>query len=239
MFCPRMRCVQNHFHVRCDPQLPHDPKLALEPATAKQEKEPPRLVSRANFIELCHRVTAEDEKAFEQLWRRVGLSVDWTQLYTTIDDHCRRIAQLSFLDLWRKGHVYNADAPTMWDIDFQTAVAQAEMEDRPRPGAFHRIEFAVEGGGESFVIATTRPELLAACVGITAHPGDARYQKLLGRTALTPLFRVPVRIFPSELVDREKGTGILMVCTFGDATDVRWWRDERLPLRQLLGRDGR
>ena len=124
-------------------------------------------------------MTAEDEKAFEQLWRRVGLSVDWTQLYTTIDDHCRRIAQLSFLDLWRKQHVYNADAPTMWDIDFQTAVAQAEMEDRPRPGAFHRLEFAVEGSGESFVIATTRPELLAACVGVTAHPEDARYTALV------------------------------------------------------------
>jgi valyl-tRNA synthetase len=236
---PTERRVQNHFHVRCDPQLPHDPKLVIEAATSKQEKEPPRLVSRANFIELCHRVTAEDEKAFEQLWRRVGLSVDWTQLYTTIDDHCRRIAQLSFLDLWKKGHVYNADAPTMWDIDFQTAVAQAEMEDRPRPGAFHRIEFAVDGTDEGFVIATTRPELLGACVGITAHPADARYQRLFGRTAVTPLFRVPVRIFPSELVDPEKGTGILMVCTFGDATDVRWWRDERLPLRQLLGRDGR
>ena len=116
----------------------------------------------------------------------------------------------------------------MWDIDFQTAVAQAEMEDRPRPGAFHRLEFAVDGSGESFVIATTRPELLAACVGVTAHPDDARYRKLFGRTAVTPLFRVPVPIFPSELVDREKGTGILMVCTFGDATDVRWWRDERL-----------
>jgi valyl-tRNA synthetase len=236
---PTERRVQNHFHVRCDPQLPYDPALALEPATAKQEKEPPRLVSRANFIELCHRVTAEDEKAFENLWRRVGLSVDWTQLYTTIDDHCRRIAQLSFLDLWRKGHVYNADAPTMWDIDFQTAVAQAEMEDRPRPGAFHRIEFGVEGGGEGFVIATTRPELLGACVGVAAHPGDARYRRLLGRTALTPLYRAPVPIFASELVDAEKGTGILMVCTFGDATDVRWWRDERLALRQLIGRDGR
>ena len=146
---PTERRVQNHFHVRCDPRLPHDPALALEPATAKQDKEPPRLVSRANFIELCHRVTAEDEKAFEELWRRIGLSVDWTQVYATIDDRCRHIAQLSFLDLWRKGHVYNADAPTMWDIDFQTAVAQAEMEDRPRPGAFHRIEFAVDGSGET------------------------------------------------------------------------------------------
>jgi valyl-tRNA synthetase len=236
---PTERRVQNHFHVRCDPRLAYDPDLKLEPATAKQEKDSPRQISRQNFIELCHRVTAEDEKAFEQLWRRVGLSVDWTQLYTTIDDHCRRIAQLSFLDLWQKRHVYNADSPTMWDIDFQTAVAQAEMEDRPRPGAFHRIEFGVEESGESFVIATTRPELLAACVGVTAHPEDPRYQRLFGRTALTPLFRVPVKIFPSQLVDREKGTGILMVCTFGDATDVRWWREQSLPLRQLVGRDGR
>jgi len=236
---PTERRVQNHFHVRCDPHLPYDPALALEPATTKQDKEPPRQVSRANFIELCHRVTSEDEKAFEQLWRRIGLSVDWSQVYATIDDRCRHIAQLSFLDLWRKGHVYNADAPSMWDIDFQTAVAQAEMEDRLRPGAFHRIEFAVDGSAEAFVIATTRPELLAACVGVTAHPDDARYKHLFGRSAVTPLFRAPVPIFASELVDREKGTGILMVCTFGDATDVRWWRDERLALRQLVGRDGR
>jgi valyl-tRNA synthetase len=236
---PTERRVQNYFHVRCDPQSPHQPDLQLEAATSKQRKKPPRHVSRPNFIELCERVTAEDERVFEALFRRVGLSVDWSQLYETIGERARRISQLSFLDLWEKGHLYNTDAPTMWDVDFQTAVAQAEMEDRQRPGAFHHIEFGVEGRDQGFVVATTRPELLPACVGVTAHPDDPRYRDLFGRRAVTPLFRVPVPIFSSELADPEKGTGILMVCTFGDATDLEWWRSEALELRQLIRRDGR
>ena len=172
------------------------------------------------------------------LWRRLGLSIDWHQQYATIDRHCRLISQRSFRDLWEKGHLYNRDAPTAWDVDFQTAVAQAEMEERSKPGAFHHVEFAVEGGGGRFVVATTRPELLPACVGVTAHPDDPRYKDLFGKNAVTPLFRIPVPIFPSELADPEKGTGILMVCTFGDQTDVQWWREEGLELRQLIGRNG-
>ncbi len=236
---PTERRVQNYFHVRCDPSAAYDPSLDVEAATAKIRKGSPRLVSRKNFIELCHRVTTEDEKAFMELWRRNGLSVDWELEYATIDDHCRVTAQLSFRDLFEKGHVYNDDAPTTWDVDFQTAVAQAEMEDRVKPGAYHHLEFAVEGGDQSFVIATTRPELLAACVGVTAHPDDERYRAFFGKNAVTPLFRVPVPIFPSEAADPEKGTGVLMVCTFGDATDVAWWREQGLPLRQLVGRNGR
>src|SRR5262249_46125084 len=161
-------------------------------------------------------LTREDEEAFKTLWRRLGLSVDWREEYSTIDARCRHLAQLSFRDLWEKGHLYHLEAPTMWDVDFQTAVAQAEVEDRVVKGAFPDVAFGVEGGGE-LVIATTRPELLAACVGVTAHPGDPRYKGLFGRRAITPVFRVPVPIFPSELADPEKGTGILMVCTFGDA----------------------
>jgi len=236
---PTERRVQNYFHVRCDPHLPYEPGLKLEPASAQQLKERPRTVSRPNFIELCFQVTREDEKAFMGLWRRIGLSVDWTQEYATIDDHCRAIAQHSFLDLFRKGHVYNLEAPTMWDVDFLTAVAQAEVEDRPQQGAFHDIAFGVEGSSEQFVISTTRPELLAACVGVTAHPDDERYKHLFGRKAVTPVFHVPVPIFPSELADPKKGTGILMVCTFGDATDVHWWREQKLALRQIIGADGR
>jgi valyl-tRNA synthetase len=236
---PTERRVQNYFHVRCDPRAPRDPNLRLEPPTAEQLKQPPRLVSRPDFIELCIRLTREDEQAFEQLWRRLGLSVDWKQQYATIDARSRLLAQLSFLDLFAQGHVYSVEAPTMWDVDFQTAVAQAEVEDRPVNGAFHRIAFGVEGSDASFTIATTRPELLAACVGVTAHPDDARFAPLFGKRAVTPLFRVPVPIFPSAVADPEKGTGILMVCTFGDATDVAWWRDEKLRLRQIVGRDGR
>jgi valyl-tRNA synthetase len=234
---PTERRVQNYFNVRCDPKAPVEPGLALTQVPEKT-KDAPRLVSRPTFIELCLRLTAEDEQAFKALFERLGLSIDWHEEYSTIDERCRHLAQLSFRDLWEKGHLYSVEAPTMWDPDFQTAVAQAEVEDRPTRGAFHSIAFDVEGGGE-LVIATTRPELLAACVGVTAHPDDARYKALFGKRAVTPLFRVPVPIFPSALADPEKGTGILMVCTFGDATDVQWWRDERLALRQIVGRDGR
>jgi len=236
---PTERRVQNYFHVRCDPRAEHVPGLRLPPASAKERKGPARLVSRENFIGLCHEVTREDEKAFKELWRRAGLSVDWGEEYATIDHKSRQLAQLSFRDLFEKGHVYTAEAPFMWDVDFQMALSQADVEDKVRPGAYHRIEFGVEGSGRSFVVATTRPELLPACVGVTAHPEDGRYRALFGQRALTPLFRVPVPIFPSEAADPEKGTGILMVCTFGDQNDVAWWRDHGLALRQLVGRNGR
>jgi valyl-tRNA synthetase len=233
---PTERRVQNYFHVRCDPTQHYVEHF--DPAAAAHEKHPVR-ISRPNFIELCLKLTAEDEKVFKALWRRVGLSVDWRQEYSTIDGRCRRTAQISFLDLFRKGHVYAVDAPAMWDVDFHTAVAQAEVEDRNTHGHFHNIRFGIEGSGKSFEIATTRPELLAACVGVTAHPDDERYKPYFGQRAVTPVFHVPVPIFPSELADPEKGTGILMVCTFGDATDVRWWREQGLPNRQIIGRDGR
>jgi valyl-tRNA synthetase len=236
---PTERRVQNYFHIRCDPNAPYEPGMTFEPASAKARKQPAKHVSRPNFIEACYGLIDEDEAVFKQLWRRLGLSVDWTQEYQTIDDHCRKIAQLSFRDLFDKDEVYTSEAPTMWDADFQTAVAQAEVEDKLLPGAYHHIEFAVEGSDASFVIATTRPELLPACVGVTAHPDDERYKPLFGKRAVTPLFHAPVPIFPSEMADPEKGTGVLMVCTFGDATDVQWWREERLALRQVIGRNGR
>jgi valyl-tRNA synthetase len=236
---PTERRVQNYFHVRCEPHVAYEAELKLGEASDAQRKERPRLVSRKNFIELCHGLTEVDELAFQAVFRRLGLSVDWRQTYSTIDEHCRWMAQTSFIDLYEKGLAYQTWAPTMWDVDFQTAVAQAEVEDRVRPGAYHQIEFGVKGSDRSFVIATTRPELLPACVGVTAHPDDARYKDLFGKHALTPLFKVPVPIFPSELADPAKGTGILMVCTFGDQTDVLWWREQKLALRQVIGLDGR
>lgn len=236
---PTERRVQNYFHVRCEPSQPYIENLDIEEASAKRKKERPTLLNRRNFIELCHQLTQIDEKAFENLFTRLGLSVDWRQTYATIDDRCRKQAQLSFLDLHQKGHVYQSFAPTMWDVDFQTAVAQAEVTDKPQKGHFHHVEFGVENAPDTFVIATTRPELLPACVGVTAHPTDERYKHLFGKNAITPLFRVPVPIFPSELADPEKGSGILMVCTFGDQTDVIWWRDQKLALRQILGKAGR
>lgn len=235
---PTERRVQNYFNVRCNARLPY--VEGFQPRNDK--KGPPQEVNRDNFIELCHRVTGEDEKAFKALWQHLGLSVDWGLEYATIDDHCRRTSQLSFLRLFRDGHVYSAFAPHLWDVDFQTAVSQAEVEDRTIPGHFHNVRFGIEDSGDgpdSFVIATTRPELLASCVAVIAHPDDERYRKLFGKTAVTPLFRMRVPIIADEGADPEKGTGILMVCTYGDVMDVEWWRKYNLPLRQTIGRDGR
>jgi len=242
---PTERRVQNFFHIRCDANEPYVPGLDLPPILSvmsdkelQEKKIPQKNLSRKNFIEHCHKLTVEDEKLFKKLWSHIGLSVDWNLEYATIDDHSRKIAQLSFLDLHQKKEMYQLEAPCVWDVDFQTAVATAELEDREVPGAFHDIEFQVEGGG-TFTIATTRPELLAACVGVTTHPDDARYQNLIGKKAIIPLFGLTVPIFGSEIVNPEKGTGILMVCTFGDQTDVQWWREQKLGMRQIIGKDGR
>jgi valyl-tRNA synthetase len=233
---PTERRVQNLLGIRCNPALPYDADWRPDPKGGKRKQI--EEVSRRNFIEACSVVTAEDEKAFEHLWRHLGLSVDWTEPYATIDDHCRKISQLSFLDLVERGEVYNVESPTMWDIDFKTAVAQAEVEDRPRQGLFYDLRFGIEGGGE-LLIATTRPELLGACIAVVAHPDDERYQPLFGKYAVTPLYGARVPILAAEHADPEKGTGILMVCTFGDAMDVEWWKTAGLPLKQLIGRDGR
>lgn len=233
---PTERRVQNIFGIRCDPKLPYVP--SWQPRRDKGKKDEIEEVSRRNFIEACSLVTVEDEQVYEHLWRRLGLSIDWKETYATIDEHCRRISQMSFLDLVEKNQVYQTEAPTMWDVDFKTAVAQAEVEDREQQGAMHDIRFGLEDGGE-FVIATTRPELLAACVAVVAHPDDARYQRLFGTDAITPLYGVHVPILAAEHADPEKGTGILMVCTFGDIMDVEFWKGSDLPLRQVIGRDGR
>ena len=253
---PTERRVQNYFNVRAEPGVPYRPDLNVTPvherkdealrqaqgaqkgARVRPEDEPPLVISRQNFIELCHTVTAADEVVFRDLFQRLGLSIDWHEEYATIDDRCRRIAQRSFLDLAQKGHVYQVEAPTMWDVDFQTAVAQAEVEDREKQSAYHDIEFGVEGGS-AFTISTTRPELLAACSGVAVHPDDPRYSKLIGHYAVTPAFFVRVPIFSTTLADPTKGTGILMVCTFGDQMDVIWWREHKLALRQIVGKDGR
>ena len=231
---PTERRVQNYFNVRCDPSLPYTPGYRGDP----QRKGSPETVSRPNFIELCHQVTAQDELAFKELFRRLGLSVDWALEYATIDDRCRRLSQLSFLRLYEAGEVYQATRPTMWDVDFRTAVAQAEVEDRDVRGALYRLRFDADGGPR-LLIATTRPELLAACVAVVVHPEDDRYRELVGSRAITPLFGAHVPILADTKVDRDKGTGAVMVCTFGDTTDVDWWRQYDLPLRQVVDPTGR
>ena len=234
---PTERRVQNYYGVRCDPSLPFDPAFQAPETPAK----PPVAVSRPNFVDLCERLTVEDEKAFEALWRRLGLSVDWSMTYATISRQARRISQLAFLRSLKRGEAYQLEAPTLWDVDFRTAVAQAELEDREMPGAYHRVRFplADAAGSLSHVeIDTTRPELIPACVALVAHPDDARYQALFGREVLTPLFQVPVPIRAHALADPEKGSGIAMICTFGDLTDVTWWRELSLPVRAVIQANG-
>jgi valyl-tRNA synthetase len=232
---PTERRVQNYYGVRCDPSLRYDPSFK-PPSKPGPE---PVAISRPNFIELCDRLVAEDEKVFEHLWHTLGLSVDWTQRYATIDTTARRVSQRSLLHLLRAGHVYSTEAPTQWDIDFQTAVSQAEMEDRDVPGAYYRLRFAHLDGPGGVEVDTTRPELLAACVALVAHPDDERYRPMVGTTVRTPLFGVSVPVVVHPLAQPDKGTGVAMVCTFGDTTDVTWWRELDLPTRTIVGRDGR
>ncbi|MDT8286129.1 MAG: valine--tRNA ligase [Elusimicrobiales bacterium] len=235
---PTERRVQNLFGVRCDPALPYNPGYNPVPLTGKRDLKDYEHISRRNFLELCEVQTAEDEKRYEALWRRLGLSIDWRQTYSTVGAHCRRTSQASFVDLFNKGHVYSAETPTLWDTTFKTAVAQAECEDREASGFFHDVKFGVEGGGD-FVISTTRPELLPACIAVVAHPDDERFKPLFGKKAVTPLFGARVPIMSSFHADPEKGTGIMMICTFGDIADVEFWKREKLPMRQIVGRDGR
>jgi valyl-tRNA synthetase len=238
---PTERRVQNYYGVRCDPALPYDADFTppFEGGDTKASKAADQIpISRRNFIELCERLTVEDEKQFEDLWRTLGLSVDWTQTYRTIGDAAQRAAQRAFLRNLARGEAYRADAPTLWDVTFRTAVAQAELEDKEMPGAFHRVSFATPDGG-TIDIETTRPELIPACVALVAHPDDERYQPYFGTTVTTPLFGVEVPVVAHRLAQQDKGSGIAMVCTFGDVTDVVWWRELDLPLRPILGKDGR
>ena len=230
---PTERRVQNYYGVRCDPSLPYDP--SFEPPAKPGKDQVP--VSRRNFVELCMQLTEEDERAFEQLWRRVGLSVDWSNVYRTISEASRATAQRAFLHNLARGEAYAQEAPTLWDVTFRTAVAQAELEDRERPGAYHRISFHTADG--PVFIETTRPELIPACVALVAHPDDERYQPLFGRTVRTPLFDVEVPVVAHRLAEPDKGSGIAMICTFGDLNDVTWWRELQLPTRAVVGWDGR
>ena len=231
------RRVQNYFGVRCDPTQHYDPEFQApyRGDTPSGHQEVP--ISRPNFIELCHELTATDEAVFEDTFRRLGLSYDWSLLYTTINDVSRRTSQLAFLRNLGRGEAYSAEAPTLWDVDDRTAVAQAEIEDRERPGAYHLLAF--HGPDGPVLIDTTRPELVVSCVALVAHPDDERFRGLFGSTVRTPVFGVEVPVVSHPLADPEKGTGIAMVCTFGDTSDVTWWREMDLPTRSVIGRDGR
>ncbi len=235
---PTERRVQNYYGVRCDPSLPYVPDYAppAEPDPKRQEP-----ISRRNFIELCNELVEEDEKVFEQLWRTLGLSVDWTQKYTTIGEESQVVSQRAFLRNVARGEAYQQDAPTLWDVTFQTAVAQAELEARDYPGAYHRVAYhsVIDGADVPVYIETTRPELTPAAVALIAHPDDDRYQHLFGTTVTSPIFGVEMPVIAHTAADPEKGSGIVHCCTFGDLTDVQWWREFDLPNRTVIARDGR
>jgi valyl-tRNA synthetase len=252
---PTERRVENLFGVRCDPSLPYDPAFrppaegdgtggAAAPAGRVRAGGVKTPVSRRSFLELCERQSAADERRYQEVWRRLGLSVDWSTQYNTIGERARLVSQRSFLRLLELGEAYQAEAPTLWDVTFQTAVAQAELEDREVPGAAYRLRFALPAGegdrrADGVVVETTRPELLPACVALVTHPGDQRYRDLVGRAVRTPLLGVEVPVVAHHLARPDKGTGIAMICTFGDTTDVTWWRELGLPVRSIVTRDGR
>jgi len=238
---PTERRVQNYYGVRCDPTLPYvaDFVPPFEGGDGKSTKAADQVpIGRRNFIELCEVLTKEDEKQFEELWRTLGLSVDWTQTYRTIGPEALFTSQLAFLGNVERGEAYQAMAPTLWDVTFRTAVAQAELEDKEQPAAYHRVSFH-RHDGELIDIETTRPELLPACVALVAHPDDERYKHLFGTTVRTPVFGVEVPVLAHHLAQKDKGSGIAMICTFGDVTDVVWWRELDLPNRAIMGFDGR
>lgn len=234
---PTERRVQNFYGVRCNPATPYDPDFTPPAEPAKNDRDFIQ-VSRRNFIELCEELAVDDEKIFEDLFTTLGLSVDWNLTYRTIDDVSRAVSQRAFLANLARGDAYMAEAPTLWDVTFRTAVAQAELEDRERPGAFHRVAFH-KPNGERVFIETTRPELIPASVALVAHPDDVRYQALFGTTVTSPLFGVKLEVKAHPLAKPDKGSGLVMVCTFGDLTDVTWWRELDLPTRAIVGRDGR
>ncbi|WBL18418.1 valine--tRNA ligase [Citricoccus sp. NR2] len=239
---PTERRVQNYYGVRCDPTKPYIEGYRPPETPAKNQRDWD-VISRQNFIELCEELAVEDEKVFENLFTQLGLSVDWNLTYRTIDDVSRAVSQRAFLKNFAQGDAYLAEAPTMWDVTFRTAVAQAEVEDQERDGAYHRISFhrhdAADEASSRIWIETTRPELLASCVALVAHPDDERYQPLFGSTVTSPLFGVEVEVKAHPLAQPDKGSGIAMICTFGDSTDITWWRELNLPTRALIGRDGR
>ena len=198
-------------------------------------------VGRSAFIKACLEETAEIEKKFEDLWKQIGLSVDWKMCYSTIDEQTRKISQQSFIELYKKGFIYRKEEPALFDTVYRTSVAQADLEDIEKETIFSDIVFTVKlpDGTQEVIIATTRPELLPSCVALFFNPQDARYQLLKGKTAKVPFYGHEVPILTDEKVQIEKGTGLVMCCTFGDKTDIEWFKKYNLPYKQSIGFDGK
>ncbi|MBI4453349.1 valine--tRNA ligase [Candidatus Woesearchaeota archaeon] len=201
-------------------------------------------MDRTEYIKLCLATLERIREDFISDWKRIGMSCDWNIYYSTINEHCRKLSQKSFIDLYKAGREYQKEAPTIWCPHCQTAIAQVELVDKEKPSKFVDIIFKVETGegknktSEDLVIATTRPEMLGSCVGVFAHPSDERYTKFIGKKARVPLFNHSVSILADERANPEKGTGIVMCCTFGDQTDIEWYKAHNLQLKISITQGG-
>jgi valyl-tRNA synthetase len=214
-----------------------DNGLPTEKLVEKQLGKKAAAIGRTEFTAKCMEVGEQAEHEYRALWRRLGLSFDWRYTYRTIDPASRRTAQYAFIRLYEKDLLYRQKAPTIWCPQCQTAIAQAEVSDLELSAAFVTLAFHVDD--RVLPIATTRPELLCATVAVFVHPADERWRGLIGRQARVPLYDRDVDIIGDETVDPEKGTGVVMCCTFGDTTDIEWWRTYELPYLEAIDRQGK
>ena len=215
-----------------------DNGLATERLVEKERKVKGSRMPRREFQAVCLDYLKEQTPLFISDWKAIGISSDWSIYYSTINDHCQRISQQSFIDLYKSGREYRKLAPSIWCPECQTAIAQVELRDEDLQSVFVDIIFTTKEGTK-LIIATTRPEMLPACVAVFAHPDDDRYKNLFGRTAIVPLFGQEVPILSDSRADPEKGTGLVMCCTFGDQTDIEWYKAHNLPLKVAISKDGR
>ncbi len=215
-----------------------DNGLPTQNLIQKLKKVKASMMDRKEFVQLCNETLDKELRPkYLKDWKRLGISCDWDVSYSTINEHCRKISQWSFIELYNKDRAYRKEAPVIWCPKCHTAVSQVELEDIELDSHFNDIVFKVEG--QDLIIATTRPELLPACVAIFFHPDDKRYQKLEGKKAKVPLFDLEVTILPDKKADPEKGTGIVMCCTFGDQNDMEWQKEHNLPIRMAIGKNGK
>ncbi|MBI2135893.1 valine--tRNA ligase [Candidatus Woesearchaeota archaeon] len=214
-----------------------DNGLPTERLVEKVKKVKSTKMQRSEFVELCLKSINELKAEFVRPWKELGISADFENSYSTIDPHCMLTSQKSFIDLYKKGRVFQEESPITWCPLCQTAIAQAEFENIDMNSHFNDVIFKVHG--KNLIIATTRPELIPACVAIVAHPSDERYTKLFGKFARVPLFDYDVPIIADDKANPEIGTGIVMACTFGDKTDVEWWREYNLPLKIVITKEGK
>ncbi|GIU68320.1 MAG: valine--tRNA ligase [Candidatus Pacearchaeota archaeon] len=214
-----------------------DNGLPTERLVEKKKNVKAKEMERQEFINLCMEFLKEELPKFIQDWKNMGISCDFSILYSTIDRHSQKISQWSFLDLYKRGRIYRKEAPAMWCPECMTGVAQVEVQDKEKEAWFNDIVFNCDE--ERIVISTTRPELLPACVAIFYHPSDKRYKKFLGKKAKVPLFNFEVPIMEDKRVNPEKGTGIVMCCTFGDQTDMEWQKAYNLPIKTAITENGK